>query len=260
MYVTFDDFGGMDADSIADLANWQLWAAGGDDSFGEGNEVDRSDLIQSAAWDASIGVATISLADGADETELFELRVGDVVDLAGNIATPPAEPLRFRGEDLGADTVVWKPVTGGDWNVAANWSTGVVPGADDRVVIGQSDIQITVTGNATVSRIDCHADLRIHSGTFTVTGNSEISGTLFAANGAALKADGGNAVLATLGDVTIDGASLYALSGGQLLLDGATQYVHQATADNQDRVIEANGAGSVISLAGRDAGGEWDAI
>jgi len=250
IYVTLDDFGGMDPASVADPANWTLAAADGDDTFGEGSETDVSHLIQSVVWETDIAVATLSLVDVPDETDLYELRIGQVTDLAGNVADPPSEPLRFRGEDLLADTVVWKPVTGGNWNDPANWSGGTLPGENDRVVISQTGIEISVPVDVTVRRVHSAADLQINAGTFTVLGNSEVTGALTVANGAALKADGDGAVLVASGPTTIGGASLYAVNRGQLVLNAATQYTHTSTANHQDRVIEASGAGSLISMTG----------
>jgi hypothetical protein len=34
-----------------------------------------------------------------------------------------------------AATLQWTNITGGDWNVAANWSPNQVPGPDDDVVM-----------------------------------------------------------------------------------------------------------------------------
>jgi len=251
IYVTFDDFGGMDPASVENASNWTLLGSGGDGTFEDGNETDFSDLIQSIVWEAEIGVATLSLAEvPPDEGDLYELRVGAVTDLAGNLVAPPAEPLQFPGDRWNIDTVVWKPFDGGDWNVPAHWSTGELPGPADRVVIDRPGIEVAVPEDVTVKRIHSKADLRISTGTFTVLGNSEVEGALTVANGAGLQAEGDGAVLLGSGTATLDGANLYATDGGQLFLDQATEYVHHSTGNNQDRVIEASGPGSLISLTG----------
>ncbi len=70
------------------------------------------------------------------------------------------------------------------------------------------------------------------------------------AAGTTLTAEGGLAEFVAEGPTTINGANLYALSGGVLRLDQATSYNQASSASFQTRTLRAQGAGSVLSLQG----------
>src|SRR5208282_6745383 len=73
--------------------------------------------------------------------------------------------------------VSWKNAVSGNWTVAANWSTGAVPGASDDATIGLSgSYTVSITSPITVGSIavsDGVATLSVNdSGQIvTVTGN-----------------------------------------------------------------------------------------
>jgi hypothetical protein len=112
-------------------------------------------------------------------------------------------------------TVTWTGPSG-DWNTAANWSTGALPGPNDNVVIG-SGPAITVThssGTHAVQSITSQQAFTLSGGVLAVSATAQINnafvlsgGTLAAAtvlratNGAALQIAGG----AILNGVTING-------------------------------------------------------
>jgi alpha-L-arabinofuranosidase len=77
-------------------------------------------------------------------------------------------------------TVSWISGTSGNWNTAANWSTGAVPGAADDVVINQgSSVTVTLASSTSVHSISLTgATLDVTSGTLAVAANSSNAGAL----------------------------------------------------------------------------------
>ena len=53
---------GMDAASVANTANYSILGSGGDGLFGNGNDVDRSNLITNISYDPKQGIATLRFA------------------------------------------------------------------------------------------------------------------------------------------------------------------------------------------------------
>ena len=109
-----------------------------------------------------------------------------------------------------AATVSWVGGSG-DWNVVTNWSTGILPGADDDVVI-DSGPNITVTHSS-----DAHEVKSIRSQpAFVLSGGAlTVSSTVLVSNSFMLS--GGSLLHATV--ITTNGASLVVNSG---TLDGVT--------------------------------------
>jgi len=149
-----------------------------------------------------------------------------------------------------AETRVWTAATGGDWHTPDNWQDNIVPSAGEEVSIATPGITITLASPVSIAALDCDANLRIESGSLTVTGAGEIRGDLFMAAGTTLTADGTGASLLAAGRVSIQGANLYALNGGHLSLPGVVNYFHASTANSQTRVFRAEGAGSRLELDG----------
>src|SRR5262249_5285964 len=66
-------------------------------------------------------------------------------------------------------TVFWTNPAGGDWSAASNWSTGILPGPSDDVVIGSPISGATIT-HSTGS--DAIRSLHIHDNAFRLSGGS----------------------------------------------------------------------------------------
>ena len=72
--------------------------------------------------------------------------------------------------------VTWTD-SSGNWNTAADWSTGTLPGAGDDVTIAQGDPQITSTVGA-VASVTNSATLLVYGGSLTATGDFINTGTI----------------------------------------------------------------------------------
>ncbi len=110
------------------------------------------------------------------------------------------------------EPVTWTGGTG-DWNVGANWSTGVVPGSEDAVVIDAAGATITVNEDVTI------ASLTIVAGTVNVatTRMLTITGGLTVNAGATLTLNGSGNVSA--GQTILDGALNLSVNAGSRTLD-----------------------------------------
>ena len=103
----------------------------------------------------------------------------------------------------------------GDWNTAANWSTGALPGTNDDVVIG-SGPGITVThssGEHTVRSLMSQQAFQLTGGTLAVSNTAQVNNVLTISGGALAQAtvlqgtNGASFVVAggTLDGVTVNG-------------------------------------------------------
>ena len=158
----------------------------------------------------------------------------------------------FIATTTSAQTVSWDG--GGDgqtWGDPLNWNPDAVPGPTDDVIISvlETNLAVVVTGNVTVQSVQCDESLILSNGTFTVTaGQSSVAGTLTIASGKTLIADGSTTTLTSSGPVLADGARLYARSGATLALPGLSTFTD--TSGCCGTTLEANGAGSIMSLSG----------
>jgi len=157
-------------------------------------------------------------------------------------------------------TIRWTNPNGGKWDVAANWSTGVVPSGSDVVTIdtaGAATITIQSGDNIQVQSLTTASDdtLSITGGSLTVTaGQSILDGPLSMAGGS-LTASGSGVNLTASGATTISTASLSAEGGAALSLSQMTSYVSNGS------TFQADGANSelnVSALASVTQQGPWD--
>ena len=127
----------------------------------------------------------------------------------------------------------------------------MLPGPDDDVVIDVLEaIAVThASGNTTVKSLTSEEDLVIQGGTLRVTGESVVNGEFLMAAGTSLTAEGQDASFRATSATSIDGASLFALAGGQLALTNLLNYAHSSTGNSQLRTFRASGAGSVLDLS-----------
>ncbi|MFO0901979.1 MAG: RHS repeat-associated core domain-containing protein [Pirellulales bacterium] len=123
-------------------------------------------------------------------------------------------------DSLPAPSVYWISSTGGDWHDPANWSTGVVPGPEDDVLIEIPgvDAEIVVGWPPTsVHRLYSFEKLTIDTGTLTLSGDSQLSQTLTTRLGGQLRAEGVEANIAIDGAIA-EGAAIYAEQGAVVTL------------------------------------------
>jgi hypothetical protein len=139
--------------------------------------------------------------------------------------------------------ITWILNGSGDFNTAANWDAGRVPGAADDAIVNITGITITSSQSPTVNSLQCSAQLTITGGFFTIdpsnTANSHIStlaintgtalqvlantlfinggsssGSLVAAGGAAIKL--GNDQFSMNAGSALLGSGLFFVAGGML--------------------------------------------
>src|SRR6185312_11399998 len=112
----------------------------------------------------------------------------------------------------------WTNQAGGLWQTAADWSTGIVPGATDDVLIslaGGYTIGYALAGQtiASLTMSDPGATLALNSGRLTVSGTIGLNAGTLALNGTA----GGPGVV---------------LSGGTVIANGGTPVFNNGTLAN----------------------------
>src|SRR5262249_27409610 len=131
-----------------------------------------------------------------------------------------------------AGTNQWTGATSNQWNVASNWSTGVIPVAADNVCIGSAFSNSTITigslaaANQTIANPNSHAALNFIAGPLTLTGAANFLSTLSASAGNLTLSSGGQATavnftgstITTNGALNITGAA--SMSGGTLTGSG----------------------------------------
>ncbi|HEV3003300.1 MAG TPA: hypothetical protein VGX78_02520 [Pirellulales bacterium] len=145
---------------------------------------------------------------------------------------------------------VWINPAGGDWNTPNNWSTGVVPGPNDDVLIntpGGATIDYS-SGFAMIKSLTSANPLSVSGGSVTFTSSaSEIAGALTMSNSAQLVALGAGVTFAAKSSVSIGtGAGLSALGGGVIDLSSLTSF-----SDSLDggATFAASGTGSKVDLS-----------
>jgi RHS repeat-associated protein len=156
----------------------------------------------------------------------------------------------------------------GAWDELAHWEresfqgsglwilTDEIPGRYNDVAIsdGNPDVDIAITipaGTWTVRSVKSQEPLMIVSGgSFTVMGPSRVDADFSMQPGASLTAEGPSALLEVpTGTTTVDGANLYATSGGRIWLPQATGYSHDTIGYYETRTWRAS-SGGVLDLSG----------
>ncbi len=142
---------------------------------------------------------------------------------------------------VGADaTGVFWDGGGGDlsWHNPLNWSSDVLPGSANNVLIGATfaGVTITASNSATVRSVSSAAALHITGGTFTLGGGTTIIDTSLTASAGTLHLNGGS-VMEGSGTLQIGDA-------GTLRLTGATV---ETPLNNAGLLQVVVGAGSTIS-------------
>jgi fibronectin-binding autotransporter adhesin len=146
---------------------------------------------------------TGSLSDSFTGMLTYSSRTGTF----GTINAPTGAGLTPTYGGTGLDLLIsslvnnWTVDASGDWNLASNWSRGVVPGAGDDVVINRAAGTFTVTASAgtqTARSISMTGDenLTLSGGSLDIAQPSSIAGTLTLSGG----------TLQGAGDVTVNGS------------------------------------------------------
>ncbi|MGD9721697.1 MAG: beta strand repeat-containing protein [Pirellulales bacterium] len=142
---------------------------------------------------------------------------------------------------------------GGDginWSDPLNWSGNALPAVVDDVTI---DVPGTITvvhasGTSAIHSLTCAENLNITGGSLRIqSGAGVVDGSLSISSPAELHASGSTATFVANGAVTLNGARLTALAGGQLDLSAATAYT---LAPGNPTAIFASGTGSKVDLSG----------
>ncbi|NIP96725.1 MAG: hypothetical protein GWO24_26135, partial [Akkermansiaceae bacterium] len=89
LVVTYADAFGVDPALAGDLANYGLIGSGGDGTFGDGNEIDRSAFIDSVTFNPETGGATLVLTSLPGGSEDYQILINNVADAAGNVLDYP---------------------------------------------------------------------------------------------------------------------------------------------------------------------------
>ena len=160
----------------------------------------------------------------------------DVTDRAGNAL---GETDIINPFTLLEGTIFWVGGSG-DWHDPTNWNTGVVPGADDSVVINApGDATITFSSrSATIANLLIDDHLKIASGTLTVTNELEVEGGL-TLSGGILGIDGLGVIEGdsswTSGTITGDGSLT---NVGTLNISGGFDKILSGTLNNEGVIIQ----------------------
>ena len=138
----------------------------------------------------------------------------------------------------------WDGSSSSDWVTAANWSTNSVPSSSTSVTIADVATQPLISSAVTVASltINANADLTISSNSLTVTGATDVDGTLNVGN-ATVNLDGSADFTNGTIDFTNDNGKIICSSTvtsmgtvdasmGTIEYDGASSTVHSNTYNN----------------------------
>ena len=146
-------------------------------------------------------------------------------------------------------TIQWVGPNGGDWHNPDNWNTGQIPGPDDEVFIylEGTTLDIFVSANVSVKGLILGEKLNITAGTFTLTGNSTVGGTLRISGGAIFRSEGSSADVTVIGEVDAAGGRFYATDGAKLTLPTIDK-LNSSGAGHNTTILYANGTNSKLML------------
>ena len=192
----------------------------------------------------------------------YTLRIDriQVKDRAGNVMGTGFLDTHFT---INQFSVEWIAPTGGNWNTAANWSTGIVPITTDDVFIGITSSPVVISsGTVNIQSLISNSALTLSGGTLILNGDSQINGA-FVQSGGIL---GGAGKIILNGAAAITGGSMRdagttllngatTISGSGLVLDGGRILTNSNTVTWTAGTIELNnnvqaGAGTINNLVG----------
>ncbi len=218
-------------------------------------QIGQIDVGDSAALD---GTFNLDLVNGFNPSVGQDFPVLTYASAAGTFATinglpqgmiADQGPAAFYLDVPATTTISWTNPGSGYWDVAANWSTDVVPDSSDVVTIdttGTATITIQAGDSIQVESLTTGGNdtLSITGGSLTVTaGASLLSGPL-SMTGGTLTASGAGVILTANGATSVSSASLLAEDGANLSLSQLSSYTASA-----DTSLQADGANSVLDLS-----------
>jgi len=172
-----------------------------------------------------------------------------------------------------AADIVWTNTAGGNWNVAANWSPNLAPGASDNAFITNSG-NYTVTLNVTATVLGLRVGgasgqqtLSVGGNTLTLNDSSDFNtNTILTLNGGALTGGGTVTVNGTMnwegGYLTGSGVTVIGSNSVVNLTGPNTKYLYQRTVNNYG-TVNWSGVGSIWAELGavfnNQAGALFDA-
>ena len=171
--------------------------------LGPGGTVVTPTSVQLRVDNRQVEVTYPTLAVGSYQ---FVIEASQVNDGSGNPLGASPLTTDFTVQQFSDE---WVGLGGGNWDDPANWSTGVVPGAQDRVLIDLAPgLHVTVSGNSdTVGSI-----LFNGGGALALSGGTlDLVGTLTLSGGSSLVLGGGG----TLAGGTLAGSASYVMAAGQ---------------------------------------------
>ena len=159
------------------------------------------------------GSPVIDAGDNTNAPATDQRGLSRIVD--GDTDTTATADIGAVEFDPAIDTVVqWTNPAGGFWDVASNWSTGSLPGANDNVLIDlPTGVTVTHrTGTTQINRLHATGDLSLSGGTLDVATTIQVDGQYSLSGGTLRNASVRAGAVATpvrvTGNVTFDGVSL----------------------------------------------------
>ncbi len=159
---------------------------------------------------------------------------------------------------VNAATVSWVGGSG-DWNTAANWSSGALPTTNDDVVINPASTSVTVTHASGIHAVKSLASQRAFSltgGSLTVSNTVQVNNTFTLAGGTLVKATvlaatNGNIFIVS-GSGTADGVTLNGVVDVGSTYSGANLTVLNGLTLNGTALVgnASNGSYGALSFAG----------
>jgi methionine-rich copper-binding protein CopC len=117
----------------------------------------------------------VTFAQQAVGNYTLRINTAQVKDRVGNAMGTGAADTHFTIKQF---SVEWIAPTGGNWNTAANWSTGVVPIATDDVFIPVLSSPVVISSGAvTIQSLISNGSVTLSGGTLTINGDSQINGS-----------------------------------------------------------------------------------
>ena len=187
---------------------WQLLDSSGQQVFGP-------TAMNSASQDVDVAVMPAS----GTYTLLVEGKIG-ATETANYSFNAQLLPAGYISPSAPTPTNSWIGASGGNWSVASNWSTGVVPTSADDVSINIPAGQTVTISSGTVSvkSLTCNGNLTISgNATLNLNGTSCINGNLTLAGGTL----GGTGALTVTGAFDVTGAS-WLTGGGTFISQGVS--------------------------------------
>ena len=175
--------------------SFTLVSAGLDSQLGTGDDLPIQTGIVSYRPETTAGMLSFSspLPDGLYRATLFS----NITDVAGNRLTS-----EYSWQFRVADALFWISRANGSWNESRNWSTGVIPGQNDDVIIDVFPENPTVNLpmlNVRFRSLRAHERIQMDGGSVQLSGTMQLHRT-FNVNGGTIR--GGTVTQTNAGKLT----------------------------------------------------------